>query len=717
MRPHRLIVAALILLLPLTPLSPAAAQDQPWESLVLHPGVDEQNAEPQTWSLDLTALSREEAQAAAEGMSTRLYGTDRPASLQQPITFTTGSDVDSVFGFFISAVSLAGSTLDIALDGEHFARLSWPRASSTHQVQTLYLLDLPAGRHEVCLEVAKDAATSTVVIPEYAVYASREQVPPDRTTVVLEREDPPEPPVSRDKADGYRGIWFTLGQFSEYGDKYSGGLGTYTMKHTPLAVHAPEVGKTFFTYGGTTAPDERHLLIMAAEYDHATHRVPRPTIVHDKQGVDDPHDNASIALDGDGHVWIFVSGRGSARPGFKYRSLEPYSVDAFERVTTEEMTYPQPRYIEGEGFLHLFTKYTAGRELYWETSPDGVTWTEDRKLAGFGGHYQTTAERDGRVVTAFNYHPNGVDTRTNLYVALTDDRGETWTTVEGEVLSPPLDHPDNPALVVDYEARGRLVYVKEAALDADGNPVVLYLTSSDHRPGPAGDPRTWHVAAWDGAAWRISDIIASDHNYDAGSLYLDGDHWRVVAPTDPGPQPWQTGGELVVWDSDDAGRTWRRGQQVTRDSERNHGYARRPLEVREPFFAFWADGDPTQLSPSSLYFSDSTGRRVWRLPSAMAAETAQPIALHPGPCPVPDLAPTVLVGGDDTGVPNRVSVDGCTVTQILDEDAGWASHGRFVAHGVAVTADLVTEGTLSGGERLLLIRAAARSDVGAAAAG
>ena len=25
------------------------------------------------------------------------------------------------------------------------------------------------------------------------------------------------------RADGYRGIWFTLGQFSKHGDKYSGG--------------------------------------------------------------------------------------------------------------------------------------------------------------------------------------------------------------------------------------------------------------------------------------------------------------------------------------------------------------------------------------------------------------------------------------------------------------------------------------------------------------
>jgi len=62
--------------------------------------------------------------------------------------------------------------------------------------------------------------------------------------------------------EGYRGIWFTLGQFSEHGDKYSGGLGTYTANHVPLAVYASEVQQTFFVYGGTTRAEERHLLIM-----------------------------------------------------------------------------------------------------------------------------------------------------------------------------------------------------------------------------------------------------------------------------------------------------------------------------------------------------------------------------------------------------------------------------------------------------------------------
>jgi hypothetical protein len=67
-------------------------------------------------------------------------------------------------------------------------------------------------------------------------------------------EDKPQP-----KADGYNGIWFTLGQKSEHGDKYSGGLGTYTADHIPIAIYAPQVKKTFFVYGGTV-PGLRHIM-------------------------------------------------------------------------------------------------------------------------------------------------------------------------------------------------------------------------------------------------------------------------------------------------------------------------------------------------------------------------------------------------------------------------------------------------------------------------
>ncbi|MEI6465890.1 MAG: hypothetical protein WCQ89_14295, partial [Verrucomicrobiota bacterium] len=146
------------------------------------------------------------------------------------------------------------------------------------------------------------------------------------------------------QAAGYRGIWFTLGQKSEYGDKYSGGLGTYTANHNPLAVYAPAVDRTFFVYGGT--PDgSRALLCLIGSYDHKTGRVARPVVVHDKRPVDDPHDNPSLNIDPQGHLWVFVSGRANTRPGFIYRSVAPYDTSRFERVGQRTITYPQRWYI------------------------------------------------------------------------------------------------------------------------------------------------------------------------------------------------------------------------------------------------------------------------------------------------------------------------------------------------------------------------------------
>jgi len=429
------------------------------------------------------------------------------------------------------------------------------------------------------------------------------------------------------KEDGYRGAWFELGQKSEYGDKYSGGLGTYTTSHVPLAIYAPKVNKTFFVYGGF-APGERNLLSMVSYYDHAEGTVPRPTVVHEKKGVNDPHDNPSLAIDGDGHLWVFVAGRANSRPGFIYRSVEPYDINAFELVDTwDRMAYPQPWYVEGRGFLFLYTMYTKGREEYWRTSPDGRTWSEIRKLVGFGGHYQTSALRDGRIVTAFNYHPGGsVDKRTNLYLLQTDDMGETWTNAAGEAVETPLAAKANPALIHDYEAEGKLVYIQDVNIDADGNPVVLYVLSEDHRPGPQDSPRTWFTARWDQAegSWSLNPVATSTHNYDVGALHIEPDGlWRIIGPSEPGPQRWGTGGEMVMWTSSDQGASWTKVRQLTSDSPRNHAYARRPINARDDFYAIWADGNADRSSESNLYFCTKDGD-VFRLPTVMDADFAHP---------------------------------------------------------------------------------------------
>ncbi|MFO7956003.1 MAG: BNR-4 repeat-containing protein [Candidatus Brocadiia bacterium] len=431
--------------------------------------------------------------------------------------------------------------------------------------------------------------------------------------------------LSRD--DGYRGIWYAVERTEdEYAYKYSGGLATYPQQHVPLAHYCEEVNRTFFCWGGR--PRERNeLLHMVSYYDHATGTVPRPRILLNK-GTDDAHDNPTMSVDADGHLWVFSNSHGTSRPFYVHRSRRPHDITAFERVWETNFSYAQPWYLPGRGFLVLHTRYSPQRFLFWMTSPDGQEWDEPQQLAAMDqGHYQVSRACGGKVGTAFNYHPDpvGLNARTNLYYAETDDAGATWRTAGGEVLDTPLTDPHNTALVHDYAADGLLVYLKQVAFDASDRPVLLYMTSRGWEPGPGNDPRTWTTARWTGSEWRIRPVTTSDNNYDYGSLYIEAEGvWRLIAPTDRGPQPYNPGGEVAVWVSRNRGETWRRTRRLTQNSPRNHTYVRRPVNAHPDFYAFWADGDARKPSVSHLYFTDREGSGVWRLPPEMEAAEARP---------------------------------------------------------------------------------------------
>ena len=428
------------------------------------------------------------------------------------------------------------------------------------------------------------------------------------------------------KADGYRGIWYyNQPSDDEYRYKYSGGLGTYCAKHIPFAYYAENANKTFFCYGGTV-DGRQELLHMVSYYDHATGLVPRPTILLNKH-TDDAHDNPVIVLDDEGYVWIFSSSHGTARPSFIHRGEEPYSVDAFERVLTTNFSYPQPWHLPGMGFLFIHTRYAGGRMIFQMRSRDGVTWDEGRKLFGVEeGHYNVSGRHGTKVGIALNYHPKGLglNHRTNLYYMETSDFGETWRNAQGERVELPVTEVRNRALVHDYRADGVLVYLKDLTFDAAGHPVILYVTSRGYESGPKNDPRTWTTARWTGTEWDIAGSITSDNNYDVGSLYVEGEGlWRLIAPTQPGPQPYNPGGEVAMWLTTDRGHTWRMEKQLTHDSIYNHTYVRRPVNANPGFYAFWADGHGRQPSESRLYFCDKAGT-VYRLPTRMEGDFAKP---------------------------------------------------------------------------------------------
>ncbi|MCG5462385.1 plastocyanin/azurin family copper-binding protein [Micromonospora sp. MED01] len=82
-------------------------------------------------------------------------------------------------------------------------------------------------------------------------------------------------------------------------------------------------------------------------------------------------------------------------------------------------------------------------------------------------------------------------------------------------------------------------------------------------------------------------------------------------------------------------------------------------------------------------------------------------------CPDSDTRATVIIDGGDTGVANVDTGDGCTINDLIDEHADYPGHAEFVRHVEAVTAALVTGGTLDRRQQGAIVRAAARSDVGA----
>lgn len=443
-----------------------------------------------------------------------------------------------------------------------------------------------------------------------------------------------DPKTSVGPDDGYRGIWYyNEATKDEYVYKYSGGLATYCAKHSPFAIYSAKVNKTFFCYGGTVK-EKRELLEMVSHYDHATGTVPRPTILMNKQ-TNDAHDNPVISMDDQGFIFVFCSSHGTSRPSYIFKSDKPFSTDSFTVVYKGNFSYTQPWYWPGEGFLFVHTLYKGGRASHWSTSKDGITWTEPKLLAFYDqGHYQVSRPGKGVVGVGFNYHPKafhgdpakrGLNYRTNLYFAETRDFGRTWTNAKGEKLELPLASPQNPTMVREYEAEQLLVYVKDINYDAQSRPVILFVTSKGPYPGPQNAPHTWNTARWTGSEWIFKPITVSDNNYDTGGLYIESDGlWRIIGPTEPGPQRYNPGGEIAMWISKDQGQSWTKVRDVTRNSTMNHTYVRRPVDAHPDFYGFWADGHGREPSESRLYFCNRDGDRVFRLPAQMNADTAKP---------------------------------------------------------------------------------------------
>jgi hypothetical protein len=309
--------------------------------------------------------------------------------------------------------------------------------------------------------------------------------------------------------------------------------------------------------------------------------------------------------------------------------VRPFDISEFKEIGGSIMAYPQPYYVEGKGHFLFETRYDGVRRLFFQTSPDGEHWSPYQQIASIidvaggekkSGHYQITGHYGDKLVTAFNRHLNGdCDTRTNIYFIQTTDFGAHWTLVDGTPIDLPITYKDSPCKILDVEHNKQNCYIKDVNFDEKGNPIILYLVSNGHQPGPKHGPREWFTAHWTGKAWDFRPITRSTNNYDSGSIWVEGKTWTVIAPTGAGPQRWGQGGEIESWVSHNYGKTWKKTLQYTANSPMNHSYVRRPVDCKDPFWCSWADGNTYVFSISRFYFGDSKGI-VYMFPYIMAPD-------------------------------------------------------------------------------------------------
>lgn len=432
----------------------------------------------------------------------------------------------------------------------------------------------------------------------------------------------------------YRGMWHGQTELpgSPYVWKYSGGLATYPYQTRPMAVYAPEVRRTFFCYGGTSSGNHlrmdrrwdfqpENLLQMVSYYDHDEKQFPRPVCVFDKWCAD-PHDNPALQIDPKGYLWLFSPSHGEwTTRSFIHRSCRPYEISQWETIADGPLfAYPQSwiRAVDGWCMIHVLYEENR-RGLFVKHSVDGRTWSNSRELANMGvGHYAVSwaDPATGKIAVAFDYHPEqgGLEARTNLYYMESLDWGHSWQTIDGKNLILPQTDPHGLPLVIDLQAKGRLNYLRDIRLDGNGYPAIVFVSSQGWEPGPHSGPHQWNCVRWNGCDWDIHSAMRCDNNYDHGELDMGSDgRWSIMAPTEPGPQSGNPGGEIALWVSIDKGATWTKEKDITSASKYNHTFVRRPVNAHPDFAAFWADGDPRNPSESSLWFCNATGQNVQKI--------------------------------------------------------------------------------------------------------
>lgn len=391
---------------------------------------------------------------------------------------------------------------------------------------------------------------------------------------------------------------------------------------SPAAWYDDRAKRTFIVFLAPPAGSTRSTAaVQVGCYDHATATALRPVVLPTRSAGGSARETA-LALDEAGHLWILV-GYGNAAASELFRSRAPFEIGAFTCESGPRVASPFIRAHDETGLA------VVGIGAMGESSPavflgrpPGEPWPDARAIAGLGrSHALLAGQYKQKLVVAIS--AAGTEeafSTTNLYYLESPDEGTTWQTIRRQPLSLPLQEWENPALAWDYRSSQWSVHLKDLAFDPGGNAVILYLTS---RTQPNGQHilHTWTSARWVGREWETTGIIPARGADDPGVLHVERDRsWRMVV-ADRGRPGRPPTADLVLWSSDDQGRSWYK-RALIGDGRAERQAVCRPTHARHEFYTLWAvrhAGDP---AAGRLRYIDAHGQ-VFELPTRMTEPSAQ----------------------------------------------------------------------------------------------
>ena len=302
--------------------------------------------------------------------------------------------------------------------------------------------------------------------------------------------------------------------------------------------------------------------VQVASYDHDS-GLRTITTLKSRLQIDD-HDNPSILVRPDGRLLVFWSTHGGDNMWYR-RSARPEDITAWEpeRVLptntpgTNGYTYPNPVQLPAEGNrIYLFWRGGNNNPSFSTLNSGSSTWSRARTMILNPGDRPYVKYADnGRDTIAMAFtqgHPRAG--RTNIYFAAY--RAGALRRADGSVISTMANLPIAPAEaeeIYNWQINGK-AWVHDVALDAAGNPVIVYATfptDTDHR---------YRYARWNGSSWTDRELVRAgrsmsvdprEPNY-SGGITLDHEDPSTVYLSR------QVAGvfETEVWTTPDEGASW-----------------------------------------------------------------------------------------------------------------------------------------------------------------